>query len=216
MRKNNIPTLEKLFIYMTDQCNQYCRHCWVKGGPNNSLMVDSKRIIDQIDKAMRVGLKIVKVTGGEPLLAKEELFKVLEHSYNNNLETRLETNATLINESDAARLAKIGIEVYVSLDGCTPNSHDSFRRMEGSFKATLKGLKNLLMKNVSVNIISCIHEKNFNEIERIYDFCTTNDVSSLKFNFPSLYGRAKELQIGSELFSIKKIIKTTHYIETNF
>ncbi len=59
-----------------------------------------KKVIDSIDQA---GIKIVKVTGGEPLLRKD-IFSLLKYAKEKGLEVRLNTNASLIDQKKLKNL----------------------------------------------------------------------------------------------------------------
>ena len=212
------PELKKLHIYLTDKCNSRCRHCWVEAAPEKDNCLDADEVNRQIEKAIPLGLQVVKVTGGEPLLFPETLFRILEHcnkletDSRESLETRLETNATLIDDEKAKRLSESGAVVYTSLDGSSSSSHDNFRGYEGSFRRTLTGIETLFNHGVDVNVISCIHHGNLQEIDEIIALCNSLG-TGLKFNFPSPYGRGKSLKRRNGLLGVQEIITATHYIE---
>jgi len=185
--------LERLHIYLTNKCNLHCSHCWVEASPTNSSHLTADQIIPIIKKAKT--LKEIKITGGEPLLYQQDLFKIFHHS--KHLKTTLETNATLINKHNIKQLNELD-KISISIDG-PEHQHNKFRNTN-TYKQTLNSLKQI--KNLE--IISCIHPGNIHQIDQII-----NTPHKLKINFPSRYGRAKNIP----LLTLKQIIQTTHYIE---
>lgn len=208
-----IPQLAKLHIYFTNRCNQHCRHCWVEAAPTRRSRLHAEALNPQIDKAIQLGLATVKITGGEPLLFKEDVFSVLEHCWRRTLKTRLETNGTLIDDDVATRLRTFGVNVATSLDGASAETHDAFRRTEAGFAHTVRGIEDLIAKGVTVEVISCVHRDNAHEVDEIIDLCQRIGVSTLKFNFPSRYGRALHMSPRVDLLSTEETVKTVRKLE---
>ncbi len=216
MPKAVYPELRKLHVYLTRRCNQRCEHCWVEASPGQRERVVAGQVNRQIDKAIPLGLKTVKITGGEPLLFKRDVQAILEHASDLGLLTRLETNALLVREDFAAKLHALGTIVGTSLDGCCAESHDTFRNLKGGFDRTIKSVATLITRGVPVEVVSCIQRANFDEIDRIIDLCKTLGVISLKFNFPAPYGRAIEMERNSELLSTAEIIDAVRQVEESY
>jgi SynChlorMet cassette radical SAM/SPASM protein ScmF len=211
-----IPRLKKLHVYLTDKCNNRCAHCWVEAGPNRTARLRADQIKEQIDRSIPLGLRVVKLTGGEPFLFRDTLIDVLRHSVDRGLETRLETNATLVTERDSQVLNELGVTVSASLDGAFPGTHDSFRCRAGSFERTVRGIEHLTNHHVQVQVISCICRDNLAEVDRIIKLAVDMGACAIKFNFPSPYGRGKALERDSKLLGTEQIIRMTEYIEINY
>jgi len=210
---NIIPQLEKLHIYLTNKCNNQCLHCWVNAKPNKKSCLNYNDITKQIDKAIPLGLKIIKITGGEPLLFQKTLEDILFYSFDKKLEIRLETNASLITNEFVKKLSDFNINVYASLDGSTSVTHDYFRDKNGSFRQTIKGIKKLVTHKINTEIICCLYKNNINELNDIIQLVIQLGVQKLKFNFPSPYGRGEKLEKNMSLLSIKEILNVTSNIE---
>jgi len=101
-------------------------------------------------------LKTLYITfyGGEPLLKYDLMIECINYVYhrdsvnkNKNYNFSFTTNATLINQEMAKQLSKVkNLSITVSLDG-SQKYHDAYRRTvngEGSFNATIRGLKYLV------------------------------------------------------------------------
>jgi len=67
-----VPPLTSLYLYIAGSCNLACRHCWITpsyqpDGGNGQFVK-----LEYVDKAIRearpLGLRSIKLTGGEPTL----------------------------------------------------------------------------------------------------------------------------------------------------
>lgn len=208
------PSLEKLHIYLTDECNNRCDHCWVLAGPDRRCRLTSGAVQRQIDKIIPLGLRAVKITGGEPLVHRSVLQDILRHAASQGLATSLETNASLLGLEDAQVFRDLGVQVFTSLDGQDADSHDRLRGRRGSFEETLAGIKKLRSLNVNVAVISCLFRENANQVQGIASLAVDLGVSFLKFNFVTPYGRAQQMQRDARLLTTKEILDTARHIET--
>jgi len=103
-----IPDLPwEAMIEITSRCNFKCKFCFNKisfAKDNKSIKEFNtayiKKIINNIAQA---GIKIIRFTGGEPLLRKD-VFELIKYSKNKGLEVRLNTNASLIDQKTVSKL----------------------------------------------------------------------------------------------------------------
>lgn len=69
--KDDYP-LEQIYFYLTEGCNLACRHCWLSPklqGESKTYPTLSIELFHSIlEQAKPLGLKAVKLTGGEPLM----------------------------------------------------------------------------------------------------------------------------------------------------
>lgn len=207
------PNLTKLHVYVTCRCNLYCGHCWVEAGASRRDFLEAEHVNRQIDMAIPLGLREVKITGGEPLLSENHTLSILAHACEQGLHTKLETNAVLLRYDLVSAIRSLGTVVSTSLDGSTPGSHDKFRNAPGSFNRTVHAVESLVGAGVRVEVVSCIRRDNTEELDDIIAVCNDLGVSYLKFNFPSSYGRAVELRRRLRLCSTEDIIKTVRHVE---
>lgn len=110
------PLLVELEV--TSSCNNVCQFCynvWQKGQPERDIFFILDRLIEQ-------DVKLLFLTGGEPLLRKD-LFQLIEHSVDHNVRLVIVTNGTLLTEEKAQNLKDLGVSVQVSLHG-TEQTHD--------------------------------------------------------------------------------------------
>jgi SynChlorMet cassette radical SAM/SPASM protein ScmF len=179
-------------------------------------------IISAFEQALKLGLKSVKITGGEPFL-RDDIFDIFKWLKKNNIKIVLETNGTLIDEKAALAIKNAGIDfIAISLDGPTPKIHEEMRNVSGSFEKAVNGYK--LVKKISpeskIQIIYCLWTHNKNYIRQMLHFSKDLGAESLKINpLIGIYKRASSLQKMDDLLSLKEIVKlykeTMKYIKNN-
>jgi radical SAM protein with 4Fe4S-binding SPASM domain len=129
----------RLTIYLTEECNLRCKHCFVVEGrmPAPRLAAeDVRRIIDEhLERHPRA---LVAFTGGEPFL-RPDCLELLEYAAARTTEVSLNTNGHLVDAAIAHRIAAINVFVQLSLDGPDPVLHD-FIRGPGSFAKVRRAL----------------------------------------------------------------------------
>lgn len=92
----------------------------------------------------------VSLTGGEIFL-REDLFDIIEYARNLYMRVFLLSNATLLNEQIAARLADLSIANFsTSIYSLDENVHDNITGKKGSLKSTLKNIQLLKEYNIEV------------------------------------------------------------------
>jgi len=198
-------TLNNVFAYITDECNLNCRHCWI----DPKYTTRSKKInpsIQQyksfINQAIPLGLKYMKITGGEPFIQKQQVLQLMKYLKNKKINCIIESNGTLIDEEITEAILETDTSISISLDAMDQNLHDLLRG-DGACKKTMKGIKILKENDIPIEIISAIYKKNIDELENIVEFVLTLPKKSfLKINPISSMGRAKKMAQNNELLGI--------------
>lgn len=162
---------------ITSKCNLKCKHCfyYTKSNKLNSKTDFSTKELLETAQFLVEELNIIKftITGGEPLLRKD-IFKLLKYLKSKNVSIDLQTNATIITEKIASKLAKIlnpqTDRIQISLEGACEKTHDKIRG-KGSFLKTIYGIRQLVKNNFSIKISYTLTSININELSNLYDLC---------------------------------------------
>lgn len=198
--------LSSLYLYLTDHCNMNCGHCWIS--PQFSTEPCQGVPLAVLEKTIReaepLGLTSVKLTGGEPLLYAEMggLLSFLET--NGHIRVFIETNGTLIDTEIVGRLKSIPmVQISVSLDGASEETHDRIRGVKGSFRKVVEGLQLLSGAGLNLQVIMTLQARNRDQIPGVVRLCRELGISSLKINplMPcgrgmKAFGRRENLDIG--------------------
>lgn len=200
-----------------------CRHCWIapnfigEGSLNKKEDVKLKVLLPAIDRAREIGLKHVKLTGGEPFI-HDEILDLLYALKERNLGINIETNGTLIGEKQAKAIKESGVKhVSVSVDGPNAELHEEMRGVKGSFKKALKGIECLKNEGMNIQIIMALWQGTKDKILDMARFAKDLGVNSLKVIYISRIGKGGELRKANQALSIKESIECHKIIEkTNF
>jgi len=136
--------VEYLRISVTDKCNLRCVYCMPEEGLS-WLKREQLLSYEEIERIVRtmagMGLRRVRITGGEPLIRKDlpELVSMLA-AIPEIEDLSLSTNAVLL-EEQAEALRSAGVQrLNVSLDSLQPDRVDAIARRPGSFPKVMAGL----------------------------------------------------------------------------
>ncbi|MFQ5602129.1 MAG: radical SAM protein [bacterium] len=130
-------------------CNLWCSHCFISCSPQNHKFgfMDRATVGKYLAESKALGVKEYYFTGGEPFMNKD-LPDILKDTLEIGPATVL-TNGILIQERVAKKLQEMAslsiysLEIRVSIDGFSAESHDRIRG-KGSFQKALSGIKNLV------------------------------------------------------------------------
>ncbi|NDJ33544.1 MAG: TIGR04053 family radical SAM/SPASM domain-containing protein [Chloroflexi bacterium] len=127
----------------TNACDLSCRHCRAEAiaevEPGTLTTAEGKALLDQIE-AFGKPRPIVILTGGDPF-KREDIFELTAYGTEIGLPMAVSPSGTpLLNRDNLRRLKEAGTKaISLSIDGSTPELHDNFRRVPGSFQMTLDG-----------------------------------------------------------------------------
>ena len=195
------PHLVWLFFEITSRCNLRCKHCGSSCTTGGEMLTvcDIKKTLATItgEKPM------ICLTGGEPTL-HPNFFEIANAVYSMGFSWGMTTNATLIDDSFAAKLKEVGMStVSVSLDGLE-SSHDLLRQQKGAWQLAVRGIKALQGAGFEPQVTTVVHEGNFEEIEKLYLVLSEMGITSWRIINVEPIGRACEsgdLMLSSQHFA---------------
>jgi SynChlorMet cassette radical SAM/SPASM protein ScmF len=127
----------------------------------------------------------------------------------------IETNGTLITEEIASHLREKSTlsAISVSLDGATPQTHDPFRGVKGSFDKAVQGIRYLAQAGYRPQIIMSIHAGNEEEIEDLVHLAENLGASSVKFNIIQPSGRGQTMTERYQVLNIERLLEIGKWID---
>lgn len=207
--------LTSLYLYLSDQCNLSCQHCWISPSfsqtPTNGVpLAYLKQVI--ID-AKSIGLQSVKLTGGEPFLYKD-INALLTFLASEDIAVIIETNGILFNRPLLESLRSCDVDqISVSLDGATAEIHDEIRGVKGCFDRTLDGLGLVSEYGFRFQIIMTLQRKNSQEIQGLISLSKELGAGSLKINHLVPCGRGKRVFRNKENLSPDELVHLYQVVE---
>jgi radical SAM protein with 4Fe4S-binding SPASM domain len=133
------------------------------------------------------------LTGGDPL-KRPDLMQVVQYACERGLHTSLTPSATPLLVRDAIfDLKKNGLmRLAVSLDGSTPELHDGFRGVPGSYKRVLDAVGWCKEAGLPVQINTTMSRRNFADIDNMIELLTSLPLVLWSVFFLIPTGRAQE------------------------
>lgn len=138
----NRPTI--FCIETTSICNLKCVMCPYKDMTRPNQMMDFEIFRKAVDEVHAYNGPIWLHHLGEPL-AHPECFEQIRYAKSRGLECGISTNATLLNETRAAKLLESGLDrVILSMDGVTKETYErlrepaNFEKVVGNIEAFLR------------------------------------------------------------------------------
>ena len=191
--------LKALFFEVTLRCNARCEHCGSSCGDIIQKDEITKEEIENVlyDLATR-GKRdprniMINITGGEPLVRKD-LFEIMAYANNLGYPWGMTTNGILVDEKVVEQMAKTHMfGVSVSLDGLK-ETHESFRRVPGSFDKIINGLKLMLANPIikDVQVTTCVNKKNIDQLDDLYELMKEIGIKDWRIIEVDPIGRAKD------------------------
>ncbi|MEM3324845.1 MAG: radical SAM protein [Thermoplasmata archaeon] len=164
--KNNLAVL---FWNLTIKCNLSCIHCYANANFSKSPgELEKHEIFSTIDDLKGMGLPVVILSGGEPML-HENIYEISKYLDQSNIRVTLSSNGTVIDEKSAFKLAESGVKyVGISLDGYG-EKNDYFRGVKGAFEKAVSGLKYVKDAGMLSGIRFTVTKYNIDDLPKVFE-----------------------------------------------
>ncbi|MCP3667142.1 MAG: heme d1 biosynthesis radical SAM protein NirJ [Gammaproteobacteria bacterium] len=174
------------------RCNLTCKHCYSISADTdfpNELNTDQVYAVMDDLKAFKVPVLIL--SGGEPLL-RADIYDIAHRAKAMGFYTALSTNGTLIDENNIDRIAEVGFDYLgISIDGIE-ETHDKFRRMDGAFEASIKGLRLCRDRGIKVGLRFTMTQDNAEELPQLLDLMDREQIDKFYFSHLNYAGRGNK------------------------
>lgn len=161
---------------LTLKCNMRCRHCGSKAGSAKKGELKLSECLQYIaPQLVNLGCKHVTLIGGEVFLKNgwEQIARLLS---DNGVNVNIITNGYVLGDKEIEQIKHAKLtNVGVSLDGIGAthnyirNVHDAFTKVDATFDV-------LRHNNIKVAVVTTLTDKNFIELESIYDYIVKKGV----------------------------------------
>jgi len=166
-------TIDYLRISVTDRCNLRCHYCMPEEGVQwkpHETMLSFEEIIRVVRIMAELGIRKIKVTGGEPLVRRGvaafiKALKALPMIEKVTLTTNGLLLESYLKEAEAVSPDSLPDGINISLDALDPWRFWRITRHEGTGPEVILGLiDRLLEKGIQVKL-NCVPVRSFNEDE---------------------------------------------------
>lgn len=174
------------------RCNLTCKHCYTTSTdinfPNELTTPEIYTVMDDL-KAFKVPVLIL--SGGEPLL-HPDIFDISRRAKDMGFYVALSTNGTKISEVNIDEIASIDYQyIGVSLDGLK-DTHDRFRRVQGSFEQALNGIQLCLEKDIKVGLRFTLTQDNAQDFPALLQLMDQHNIDKFYLSHLNYGGRGNK------------------------
>ena len=182
----------------TNACDLACRHCRAEAIPENDPLslnfAQAKQLLEQVESFGRPR-PIFIFTGGDPF-KRPDLFDLLAYGNELGLAMAVSPSGTpLLNEENLRRVKENGAKaISLSIDGSTPERHDDFRQVPGSFALTTNGWKTAQKIGLKLQLNTTVTRYNLEDLPEIFRLVLETGAMtwSVFFLVPTGRGKAED------------------------
>ncbi len=186
------------------RCNLNCKHCYsISTDKDFPGELSTSEVFSVMDDLKSFGVPVLILSGGEPLL-RPDIFDISKRAKDMGFYVGLSTNGTLIDEEMIKRIAAIGYDyVGISIDGIK-ETHDKFRRREGAFDASMKGIRLCVNEGIKVGIRFTMTQDNVHELDGLIKLMDDEGIDKFYLSHLNYAGRGNHNRKDDAVHSITR------------
>ncbi|AEG02356.1 heme d1 biosynthesis radical SAM protein NirJ [Methylomonas methanica] len=186
------------------RCNLTCKHCYTTSAdidfPGELTTPEIYAVMDDL-KAFKVPVLIL--SGGEPLL-HPDIFVISQRARDMGFYVALSSNGTLINENNIEHIAAIDYQyIGVSLDGMR-EAHDKFRQKQGSFDASLAGIRLCREHGIKAGVRFTLTQDNAHDFDTLLQLMDDEDIDKFYLSHLNYGGRGNKNRKDDAAFQLTR------------
>jgi len=163
-------------------CNNRCKWCYADGQIPSSMGLELA--IKSIDFLSSIKAKKVIIIGGEPTL-HPSIIEIIRYCRKKELRVGMVTNGRKLSDPDfLSSLLNAGLGgLTISIEGSTPEIHDSITQRMGSYEETVLGIKNYIESGKIGTTSTTVSRENIGDLENIVVFLTGIGARRIGFTY---------------------------------
>jgi len=167
---------------VTKKCNLKCKHCYSDAldapAPEELSTSEAKTLLDTLADW---GIQLLIFDGGEPF-CRDDFFEIANYASRRRMRIVVGSNGTLIDVQTASRMKDVGVQaVQISIDGARPETHDSFRGEEGSFRNAMQGVEACRQVGLPFQFGMVIRKQSLPEIPSMLELAVKSGANAAEF-----------------------------------
>src|SRR6266542_102750 len=203
---------------MTQACDLNCLHCRANAQPKrHALELSTAEAFHLIDQVAEMRVPLFVLTGGDPL-KRPDLMPIVQYACRRGVRTSLTPSTTPLLVRDAIfKLKQSGLmRLALSLDGSTPELHDTFRGVPGSYQRTLDAVGWCHEAGLPVQVNTTASRRTFADLDKMIELLSSLRVVlwSVFFLVPTGRAQLSDLlsaeeheEVFAKLYSASKRVK---------
>lgn len=174
------------------RCNLTCKHCYATAADKDFPgELGTQQVYDVMDNLDAFGVPVLILSGGEPLM-RPDIFDISQRAKNMGFYVGLSSNGTLIDENNIDDIVSIGYNyVGVSIDGMR-DTHDNFRRKQGSFDQALNGIRLCRDAGIKVGLRFTLTQDNKHDLPGLLQLMDNENIDKFYLSHLNYAGRGNK------------------------
>jgi heme d1 biosynthesis radical SAM protein NirJ len=174
------------------RCNLTCKHCYsISADKDFAGELSTAEVFQVMDDLKAFRVPVLILSGGEPLM-RPDIFDIGRRAKQMGFYVGLSSNGTLITEDNIDRLAEVGFDyVGVSLDGIE-QTHDTFRRKEGAFRASLEGIRLCREAGIKAGVRFTLTQDNAHDLPALLQLTEDEGITKFYLSHLNYAGRGNK------------------------
>jgi heme d1 biosynthesis radical SAM protein NirJ len=186
------------------RCNLTCKHCYTTSADINFPgELSTPEIFQVMDDLKAFKVPVLILSGGEPLL-HPDIFPISQRARDMGFYVALSSNGTLIDRNNIEQIAAIDYQyIGVSLDGMR-EAHDKFRQKQGSFDASLAGIRLCRQHGIKAGIRFTLTQDNAHDFQAMLQLMDDEDIDKFYLSHLNYGGRGNKNRKDDATYSLTR------------
>lgn len=152
-------------------CNMKCAHCYEDAGTKGTDELNSQQIMEGLEKMAKTGVTSIAFSGGEPTV-HPHILDFINKANELGMFAAMATNGYILSkDKECQKYIDNGLQfVQISVDGLKPETHDSFRGVNGAWKKAIHAVENCVNSDLFVEVATTATTYNIHEIPEMIEF----------------------------------------------
>jgi MoaA/NifB/PqqE/SkfB family radical SAM enzyme len=152
--------IDSVFLAITRRCKLNCKHCYEYSNLAEKDSVPVERWKGVIKDLQKIGVSIIVLSGGEPMLRYEGVIELLESGDKNLSDFHIHTSGKGVTLEKAIELKAAGLRAAgIALDDFNPERQDEFRGHKGVYKESIRAIQHFREAEVFPYVNMCLRKE---------------------------------------------------------
>jgi MoaA/NifB/PqqE/SkfB family radical SAM enzyme len=178
-------------LAITRKCTYKCKHCYEHYNLGETDVVPRDRWKEVIKSLQQIGVSVITISGGEPMLRHPDVIELLEGADKRLSDFHLHTSGYGVTRENSESLKNAGLAAAaVGLDDINPLRHDELRGYEGAHAQALRAIQFFHEAGLFTYVNMCLTKElvRSGDLGKYYDWLNDLGVGIVRFLEPKPCG----------------------------
>lgn len=207
----HMTQVPELDVLVTNRCNSRCIYCSQSAGESHAELSQSA-ISSVIASAIRMGIREVHFTGGEPF-CRDDIRNIIEGTLSVSVKAKIATSGMGCTHKQLKQLKRMGMDwIGISIDSLSCRVTSRHRGHAKAYDAGMKTFLDAVDLGFSTEIMTVVLNDNIDEIAELSRWLAESGASQHTLFYPSPMGRGKTVL--NDIPSVAKWLEMENRVRT--